>query len=119
MAKWKWEKVDKLTGTETFLKNVPGFYGNGTRDVDTRSAQWAPVRQFASCGIRRNILGRLKIRTWGVHNPRFAHGVLSGTTVCPSKRPRGHSITPTPPAIYSFNTHTQCAVTSLDTAAPK
>lgn len=27
MAKWKWEKVDKLTGTETFLKNVPGFYG--------------------------------------------------------------------------------------------
>lgn len=39
MAKWKWEKVDKLTGTERFLKpKFPDFTGNGPGDVDTRSA---------------------------------------------------------------------------------
>ncbi|KAI4578692.1 hypothetical protein MJG53_000583 [Ovis ammon polii x Ovis aries] len=47
MAKWKWEKVDKLTGTERFLKpKFPDFTGNGPGDVDTRSAQWALKRRL-------------------------------------------------------------------------
>ena len=29
------------------------------------SAQWVPVRQVASCGVRRSMPGRLMIRTWG------------------------------------------------------
>ena len=46
MDKWKWEKFNKVSGTETFLKpKFPDFTGNGPGDVNTRSAQWALVIQ--------------------------------------------------------------------------
>lgn len=97
MAKWKWEKVDKLTGIETFLKpKFPDFTGNGPGDVDSRSAQWALVRRVRIVSCEMQHTGALGDSHMG------DCGVLSRPQSAPANVQAG--IVSPPPTIYSFKT---------------